>query len=215
MLDFGIVLTHPSLADVPEGDLVAVVLGTPYWRSRLIDIFGIPKDAVDKQRVSLATAPGGGLRGDIDILLCNTAQPQKAVAYEVKRIKFGIPQVRKGKPSKLQKLEKAVRQANLLAHIGFWKVFLYIITVVDSREQNLGQTSYAGLSNELQQKLDSAVTVRGLYERVGLFTINFTQAMDNPPFTIDTSSGHIRRQATAVPQSDELTEWVARQFEQD
>ena len=205
-------LIHPSLADVPEDELVHVLLSILYWRSTLIQFYEIPKDGIIKERVPLDTAPGGRFRGDVDILLCAPGQPEKAVAYEVKRIKFGMSQLRKGKPSKLGELEKAKQQANRLAKVGFWKVFLYVFTVVDSREQNKGQRSYAGLSNDLKQMIQSAVSTQGLDERVGLFVADLTQSTDNHPFTIDSFGGVLRRMPTAAPQSEELTKWVDQIF---
>jgi len=205
-------LNHASLADIPEDELVKVLLANGYWRSRLIDYYGIPEDGAIKQRVPLDTAPGGHFKGDIDILLRAIGHPEQAVAYEAKRIKFGMSQLRKGKPSKLRELERAKQQANRLAKVGFWKVFLYVFTVVDSREQNKGQRSYAGLSNDLKQMIESAVSVQGLDQRVGLSVIDLTQATDNPPFTIDTAGIKLRRQATDAHQSVELTEWVERIF---
>ena len=204
-------LTHPSIADIPEDELVQVLLADPYWRSRLIELYGVPRGALDKQRVLLNTAPGHFL-GDIDILLCAPDRPDQAVAFQVKRIKFGMSQLCNGTPSKLGEFKKAVQQANLLVEVGFWKVYLYVITVVDSRQQNRGQTSYAGLSNELKQKVASAVSVQYLNERVGLFAVDLTQAMDHPPLTVDAFGGHLRRRAAEAPQSEELTNWVARLF---
>lgn len=205
-------LIHPSLADISEGELIHTLMAIPYWRSRLIDFYGIPKNGDIKLRVPLDTAPGGSFRGDADILLRSADHPEQAVAYEVKRIKFGMSQLRNKAPSKLGEMEKAKQQANLLAKIGFWKVFLYIFTVVDSREQNRGERSYAGLSNELKSMLASAVTYQGLGHRVGFFVADLTQSTDNHPLTIDTFGGTLRRQATAETQSPELTEWVTRAF---
>lgn len=212
-------LVHSSLADVPEGELVETLLSSPYWRWNLFHWEGIPKSPIDRQRVLLDTAPGGNFRGDADILLCALGQPERTVAYQVKRVKVGMSQLRAAAPSKLQELKEAVRQANLLADMGFWKVFLYVITVVDSREQNLDQISrgemvYAGLSNDLKYKINQAVSnsVTGLNPRVGLAEIDLTQASDNSPFTIDSSGATLHRRATEIPQSEELTSWISGIF---
>jgi len=74
-------LNHASLADIPEDELVKVLLANGYWRSRLIDYYGIPEDGAIKQRVPLDTAPGGHFKGDIDILLRAIGHPEQAVAY--------------------------------------------------------------------------------------------------------------------------------------
>jgi hypothetical protein len=212
-------LVHSSLADVPEGELVETLLSSPYWRWNLFHWEGIPKRPIDRQRVLLDTAPGGNFRGDADILLCAPGQPERTVAYQVKKVKVGMSQFRFSAPSKLQELKEAVRQANLLADMGFWKVFLYVITVVDSREQNLdrisrGEMVYAGLSNDLKYKINQAVSnsVTGLNPRVGLAEIDLTQASDNSPFTIDSSGATLHRRATEIPQSEELTSWISGIF---
>jgi hypothetical protein len=211
-------LVHSSLADVPEDELVEVLLSSPYWRSNLFCWEGIPKNAIDRQRVLLNAAPGHP-QGDADILLCAPGQPERTVAYQVKRVKVGMSQLRFSAPSKLQELKEAVRQTNLLAEMGFWKVFLYVITVVDSREQNFDQISrgkitYAGLSNDLKHKINVAVSnsTTSLDPRVGLAEIDLTQASDNSPFTIDASGAKLHRRATEVPQSEQLTSWISGVF---
>jgi len=211
-------LVHSSLADVPEDELVEVLLSSPYWRSNLFCWEGIPKNAIDRQRVLLNAAPGHP-QGDADILLCAPGQPERTVAYQVKRVKVGMSQLRFSAPSKLQELKEAVRQTNLLAEMGFWKVFLYVITVVDSREQNFdqisrGEITYAGISNDLKHKINMAVSnsTTSLDPRVGLAEIDLTQASDNSPFTIDASGAKLHRRASEVPQSEQLTSWISGVF---
>ena len=94
------------------------------WRSDLFEIAGMPRRMHAKKRVRLDSAPGK-YKGDIDVLLSTLHHPEHAVAYQVKRIKFGIPALRTGgRPNKMQELEKAAQQANLLARIGFWQIYL-------------------------------------------------------------------------------------------
>src|SRR5215469_16581908 len=138
-------LKHPSIADIPESGLVDILLSDPTRRSDMFEISGMPRKVSWKTRVQLAQAPGN-IQSDVDVLLCDPAKPEEAVAYEIKRVKFGMRALREGgKPNKLGELKKAVKQVNQLAKVGFWKVFLYIIVVVDSREQNSGETTYQGL----------------------------------------------------------------------
>jgi hypothetical protein len=176
----------------------------------------VPKNAIDRQRVLLNAALGHP-QGDADILLCAPGQPERTLASQVKRVKVGMSQLRFSTPSKLQELRKAVRQTNLLAEMGFWKVFLYVITVVDSREQNFdqisrGEITYAGLSNDLKHKINVAVSNSTTSLRVGLAEIDLTQASDNSPFTLDASGAKLHRRATEVPQSEQLTSWISGVF---
>jgi hypothetical protein len=203
-------LTHSSIADIPEDELVQRLV-SPLWRD-MFEPSGIPRGMLHKLRVLLKTAPGD-FKGDVDILLSSPDRPHEAVAFEVKRIKFGRSALRPGgKPNKLGEFAKAIQQANRLAHIGFWQVYLYVIAVVDAREQNAGKNTYLGLSSELRSLVASVFTPNGLNARVGLFKWEFTQPMDYTPLTVGTRSGHLHRLATRAPQNEELTKWIAEVF---
>jgi hypothetical protein len=203
-------LTHSSIADIPENELVQRLL-SPVWRD-MFELHGIPRGMLDKERVLLKTAPGN-FEGDADVLLCSPGRPHEVVAFEVKRIKFGRSALRPGgKPNKLGEFDKAVQQANRLAQVGFWQVYLYVIAVVDAREQNVGQNTYLGLSSELRSLVVSVVTPKGLNARVGLGELEFTQPMDHAPLTCGTHSLHLPRLAIPSPQNNELTRWTAEVF---
>lgn len=201
-------LTHPSVADIREEDLVDRLLSDVYSRSNYFELHGLPRGMLNKQRVSLNKAPGES-KGDIDVLSCAPGRPEEAVAFEVKRIKFGVSALRPGgRPNKLQEFAKAVQQANRLAQLGFWQVYLYVIVVVDAREQNAGRLTYEGLSSELQYLVSSTITLEGLDKRVGLCDLDFTQPMDYAPLTVGTGGLHLHRLSTPALQSAELTTWV-------
>lgn len=132
-------IIHPSIADIPEDELVRMLLSDPTRRSDMFEIYGVPSGASWKTCISLATVLGN-FQGDVDVLFCDKAKPEEAVAFEVKRVKFGMRALRDGgKPNKLTKLSKALEQVNRLARVGFWKVFLYIIVVVDSGSRTRGR----------------------------------------------------------------------------
>ena len=170
-------MAHSSIADIPEDQLVERLLSDPLWPSELFELHGMPRGMRNKHRVQLDSAPGN-FKGDIDALLSAPHLPEQAVAYQVKRIKFGIPALRPGgRPNKLHEFEKAAQQANLLARIGFWQVYLYVIVVVDAREQNAGKNAYAGLSSELRSLVSSVISTRGLDHRVGLGRPNWRFAV--------------------------------------
>lgn len=207
-------ISHLSIADIDEDELVQRLLSDQLWRKDMFELYGIPKGVLDKQKVPLATAPGD-FRGDIDVLLCAPGHPEQAVAFEVKRIKFGMSALRPGgRPNKLREFDKAVQQANRLAQVGFWQAYLYIIVTVDAREQNAGKLSYRGLSAELKSLVASVINLQGLNARVGLCDLEFTQPMDYAPFTVGTHGLHLHRLATAAPQTEDLTKWVADIFTQ-
>lgn len=204
-------LSQVSIADIPEDKLVERLLSDPLWASDLFELASMPRGMVNRQRVLLDTAPGN-FKGDIDALLCSPNHPEQAVAYQVKRVKFGIDQLRNRMPAKLHEYKKVAQQANLVAQMGFWQVYVYVVVVVDAREQNAGKNTYAGLSSELKSLISSAISTRPLDERVGLGTLDFTRPMDYPPFSVGSSGLHLCRLSKPVTQSKELTQWVAGVF---
>jgi hypothetical protein len=203
---------HESLPDIPEGQLVKKLLADPYWRARLFGLAGFPRDPVVRDEVDLAGVPGG-VKGEVDVLLCRPGRPDLAVAVEVKRIKFDAWDIERGSPKKLHEIGKAYEQANRDAGVGFAQVYLYVIVVVDSRELNIGKKqSYEGLSNDHRGLVRRALPLVGLDARVGLFEVELAQTVDNPPLWPSTWGGELRRNAQPTIQTPELTEWVTRKM---
>lgn len=211
-------LIHESLAEIDEDRLVNRIVTDICWGRDFFQFHGMPPGMISKQCVSLTGAPGD-LKGDIDVLFCAPNLPEQAVAYQIKRVKFGINQLRNGIPSKLQEFKKLAQQTNLISRMGLWQVYAYFILVVDAREQNAeaqntGKLTFQGLSSELRNLVNSAVSsATSLFDdRIGLGQMEFEQTMDSKPFTFGTHGLHIRRFAEAASQSEELTKWVAGLF---
>ena len=99
--------------------------------------------------------------------------------------------------------------------MGFWQVYLYVVVVVDAREQNAGQNTYAGLSAKLKSLVSSVVSTAGLDDRVGPGELEFTQPMDYAPFSVGTHGLHLHRLSVAAHQRQELTKWVSEIFSKD
>jgi hypothetical protein len=207
-------LKYSSIADIPEEKLVERLLSDPLWAMEMFELYGNPQGTVKKTRVPLPE----GFHGDADIILFSPERPDQAVAIEVKRIKFGISALRPGgSPNKLHEYKKAIEQANRLHDVGFWKVYLYTITVVDAREQNAsksnsGKLVFDGLSMQLRSLIASVVNTNGLNANVGLCDLDFTQTMDDEPFAIGTHGLHLIRSSTEQPQTPEFTKWVSGVF---
>jgi hypothetical protein len=123
-----------------------------------------------------------------------------------------MDQVRNGTPTKLREYTKVAQQANLIARTGLWRVYAYVVVVVDAREQNAGENTFKGLSAKLKSLVYSAVTTQPLDERVGLAVLDFTQPMDYSPFTVGTHGLHLVRLSKPATQSQELTRWIANIF---
>jgi hypothetical protein len=207
---------HNSLAEIPEDRLVNRIVTDLLWGREFFMFHGMPSGMVSRQCVSLTGAPGHP-KGDIDVLFCAPDLPQQAVAYQIKRVKLGIDQLRNGTPGKLEEFKKLAQQTNLIGRMGFWQVYADIIVVADAREQNTeaqrnGKLTFQGLSSELRSLLYSAVSSAiPLFEsRIGIAIMEFIQTMDSEPFTVGTHGLHVRRFCEPAPQSEELTNWVAQ-----
>lgn len=202
-------LENESIADIQEADLVDRLLGDDHWRSRLLGIRGIPSTSQPIPRVPLTGLPKE-VKGDVDILLVPPDCPREAIAIEVKRIKVGLQAIRSGRPNKMQEFEKGVRQANLLAGVGFSQVYLWVLVVVDTREQNAGRYAYDGLCPNLSSKISQLIRPMGLHPRIGLIHYKFVQSMDDVPLGLGTYVGQLVRPAQRIDQPAEVTAWVAR-----
>lgn len=211
-------LAHGSLAEIPEHELVDRIVNDVLWGREFFMFHGMPSGMVSKQCVSLTSAPGNP-KGDIDVLFCAPDLPHQSVAYQAKRVKLGIDQLRNGTPNKLKEFEKLAQQTNMISRMGFWQVYADIIVVADAREQNADaqraeKLTFQGLPSELRSLLFSAVSsaIPLFDSRVGIGVMEFTQTMDSEPFTVGNHGLHVRRFCEPAPQSEELTKWVAETF---
>ena len=211
-------LLHDSLAEIPKDKLVNCIVTDILWEREFFMFHGMPSGMVSRQCVSLTTAPNNP-KGDIDVLFCAPDLPQQAVAYQIKRVKLGINQLRNRTPGKLEEFKKLAQQTNLISRMGFWQVYADVIVVADAREQNAeaqssGKLTFQGLSSELRSLLYAAVSsaIPHFDSRIGIGVMEFIQTMDSEPFTDGTHGLHVRRFCEPAPQSEELTKWVAEVF---
>lgn len=204
---------NTSIADIPEGSLIKELLADIYWRATLSNLAGIDEGSVPLPQVPLTDLG----QGDIDILLVAPGRTSTPTAVQVKRIKVGPRALRTEKPNRLRELEEGKRQANLLAEIGFWQVYLYVFLVVDSREQNAkeiaaGRISYDGMGQPLRSAVLQALSPLGLDPRVGFMHWEFTQPMDHKALTMGAYGGDLVRLAQPLEQSARVTEWVSKTY---
>jgi len=150
------------------------------------------------------------LSGDIDILLVPPDRAELSIAIEVKRVKVAATAFAGGRPNKLKEIAKAYQQANRLAEAGFSQVYCFLLVVVDSRSNNEGRFSYEGLTTSLKQLIDTAISIEGLNDRVGLVHFEFVQPIDDEPLGSGTYGGDMKRLAIPVDQPEEVTAWIAR-----
>jgi len=211
-------LIHDSVAEIPESKLVDRIVTDTLWGSEFFVFHGMPPGMVSRQCVSLTSAPGNP-KGDIDVLFRAPDLPQQAVAFQIKRVKFGINQLRNGTPCKLQEFKTLAQQTNRISRMGFWQVYAHVIVVADAREQNAkaqgtGKLTFQGLSSELRSLVYSGVSsaIPLFDSRIGMGVMEFVQTMDSEPLTVGSHGLHIRRFCERVPQSEELTKWVGEVF---
>jgi hypothetical protein len=207
---------HPSIADVPEKNLVRRIREDWYAWDALINIKGLPDKPTVHLEVPLDGAPGQP-KGDIDILLHELGAPALATAIEVKRIKVSTKAFEAGgSPNGRPGFEEGVVQANRRAEMGFHQVYLYVLVVVDARENNLrrhgsGEITYDGLTPDLRTKIRNAISLQSLRPGVGLVVHEFIQSMDNTMSLGDSGGAHRWTLGTAAPdpQPADPTAWIA------
>jgi len=117
--------------------------------------------------------------------------------------------MRTGRPNRLEELEDGVRQANMLADIGFSQVYLYVVVVADTRKETMGQDVWAGLTSELRELIYRRVSALVLFKRIGIFRHDFIQTKDYEPFEVGSRQHHLLKPATALEQKHDLSHWVA------
>ena len=198
---------HPSLAEIPESELVRALMADPHWRQRVVGIHGIPDDAHIYPEVELDDL---GRKGDIDLLLADPCRPDFATVVQIKRIKVKQETFVSGRPNKLDALEELEHQSNLLADLGFAQVYSFVLVVVDSRAQNKGEYRFDGLTPHLRDMIASSLHLSGLRGRVGIVHCELVQPIDHPPLATGTSSVGLVRMPQVISQPEVITAWVAR-----
>ena len=116
--------------------------------------------------------------GDIDILIFDKDQPNRAVAIECKMVNVE-KQPGKDKPNKINKIKKAVKQTKGLLDMGFHKVYLAIIIAtygVNSLNTNFLSR---GMDVETFQKVYNFQHRENLDDRVGVIFIEIVQPSNN------------------------------------
>lgn len=201
-----VTMVYESLAEIPEVDLVRLLLSDSHWRERILRLDGIPDGVKYFSEVEL---DGLDAKGDVDILAVNPLTPHLATAVQVKRVRVSEKSFAKdGKPNKLNEISKLNRQASLLVELGFWQVFAFVFVVVDSRVRNVGQYAFDGLTSELRTKIEQGISTEGLNARAGCIVYEFTQPMEVHPLNTGTFFSRIVRMPTCATQSPTVTGWV-------
>lgn len=185
-----------SVADVPEHELVELLVRDPLLRSMILSATGSTVASRMQLRVpSSELAPDRNELGDVDLLAYEEAALHLAAAYEFKRVKVTREAFYTGNPNKLAEIAKAVHQANALERIGFSRVALAIVVVTDGRERVQFNFAFRGASHELLRTVDTAIDLSGLHPDVGACRFEVVQPIDRD-FTL---SGGISAKVLRIP----------------
>lgn len=202
-------LLHQPLTAINEDPLIAAILKNAGHREMFLNIRGIA--SVEKPLTAVPlSAFDNGLRGDVDVLVVPPGAPEKSVAIQVKRIKIDAKAIRGEKsPNGLHLYEKGIKQANLCHAVGFSIVYLYVIFLFDTREQNAGRLTYDGATPDLIARITNRLTTKTVrHPHVGEAHFEFVQPMDHAPLTTGSSHLALRHLATEQTQPAALTEWL-------
>ena len=108
---------------------------------------GLSSHPLHRTGIQTSAVDEAGQLGDIDAILFDPGQPERAVAIECKRVKASITS---GVCSinGVDNIKKGIRQANALHRLGFNRSWLAVIIIVDGR----GRTENNFLARGLQKK---------------------------------------------------------------
>lgn len=204
---------HMSITEVPEHDLVAMLLRDVYYRNTYLNIHGLrADDAVIWKDIPLRKFRKS-VPGDVDILIVPNGAAEQSTAIQVKRYKLKIESDDADYSRQIgwmaDLFSGGVRQANENAELGFSQVYLWIAVLIDSRVRNAGRYTYDGADSRLRSAIENTISTARLAPCVGLIRNNFVQGMDRAPFELLATGLSIKRKATIADQPQELTRWLA------
>jgi len=200
-----------SISDVYEDEAIDHVLNDALDRDLILNIKGIDSAGATLRNVPLRKSRGQST-GDVDILVIPPGAAEQSTAIQVKR--FPVKVDEKGRladrrETRFEELfNRGAEQANYVARLGFFQVYLWVFVLIDTRAANDGRYTYNGASSALHARIDYAISLRLLDPRVGLMKFEWVQPMDRPPFDLSAGGGHLVHLATSATQPAELTHWI-------
>jgi hypothetical protein len=202
----------PSIADVPEHDLVELV-----FRDRMFEGLAVPPQTRRPISHRLRVKPKqlnlpDSAFGDIDALVLQMNDASSARASEYKRVKVTTKTFTTGRPNKLQELEKAAEQANEIAKVGVSRAWLQVIVVMDAREVTRGQWQLVPKLFELRDLVRAYIPFARLHSAVGVHVMYLAQPVDRPVTEAGQFGGEVMRQSQPQAQPKALTDAIARLF---
>ena len=195
-----------SLTSQKELDLVQHIIAEPGFWNPFLQINGIPNSAKCFDAIPLP--PLLSAEGDVDVLVVDPSLPEKASAFQVKRIKVEDSAFDTELPNGIGNIGKLHQQSELLIDLGFWRVFSVVIVVVDGRMRNTDESEYVSLTPGLERKIQDSITTSGLNSELGLIRMDYVQSFPGPLLNSGVGGVALLRNANVRKQSPKVTDWV-------
>lgn len=198
-----------SVTSMSEDQAIRWLLNHPALRDSLLSEF-FP-DAFRIKCFFGVTKPFtsiGKMPGDIDVLLVDPMQPQKAVAFECKRVKSISIKDGESKLNNVEKIKKGIKQANQYQSLGFYKSYLMIILLDDGRKMDTPNVIFRyGRAENIGHMYDIPWQ-EPLNVDVGIIFVKVNQ-MTGKHINFSVSIGYcIEKEATPLEQTHEMTNKV-------
>tara|TARA_R110002124_G_scaffold17532_3_gene73510 strand:+ start:389534 stop:390232 length:699 start_codon:yes stop_codon:yes gene_type:complete len=113
--------------------------------------------------------------GDLDLILFDTEKPDKAVALEVKRVKFKTHEDQSVTTNREKLISEGITQANEYLKIGFNKTYLLIILLDESWQQDKPNSIFKESGLENSPKLINPRVLENLDNNIGLLYMGVRQ----------------------------------------
>ena len=202
----------PSIADVPEHNLVDLVFKDPMFEG-----LAVPPQTRRPISYRLRVKPRqlnlpDTAFGDIDALVLQMLDASSARASEYKRVKVTTKTFTTGRPNRLQELEHAAEQANELAEAGLSWVWLQVIVVMDARDVTRGQWQLVPKVFEMRDLVRANIPFARLHSAVGVHVMYLGQLVDRPVTEAGQFGGEVMRQSQPQVQPQTLTDAIVKLF---
>lgn len=148
-----------------------------------------------------------GKPGDIDLLICDSGRPDRAIALQCKRVKVtALNQDEDDDVSKLPDIGGGVKQANLQrANLCFYRNYLCVLIETDGRLRTRSNALFRGTTQETFQQIYQFPQRESLHQDVGVIFVEVSQPTGKS-FTSKASVGIcVDRDAERLEQSASLT----------
>ena len=113
--------------------------------------------------------------GDLDLILFDPEIPDKAVALEVKRVKFKTHEDQSVTTNREKLISEGITQVNEYLKIGFNKTYLLVILLDESWQQAKPSSIFKESGLENAPKLINPDVLRNLNKNIGLIYMGVRQ----------------------------------------